>query len=148
MAERLQTFFDNARKATFEYNGAKITVREGLAVDQLDGQVYRRFLRDKWREEHDDPKAKIPSPISDVDWNRMVNFTGFIVRTVQIKGKMPGGFKLPSPDDADSWYKAYWLFLKFPVKLVDAWDTAMMGTNNPVAPPEAPPGDDENTTNT
>jgi hypothetical protein len=141
MADRLKALFDNARTETFEYNGAKITVREELGIDQLDQQVYRRATRDKWYEDHEGVY-----PIPDLVWNRIINAVGYLARTVKVVGKLPGGLKLPDMEDTDGLYEAFWAFLTLPNDLILKWDAALSKVNRPTPTPEAPPGDDKNTT--
>lgn len=140
MTDRLKTLYDNAKTKTFQYNGAKITVRESLGIDNMDMAVYRRFVRDELlaEQETNNPKDTI---LHDVDWNRIVNFVLFVTRTNSISGKMPGKFKLPTAkDDEDVWYDAYWEFLQLPGELIAMWDDALVDVNKSQPDPEALPG--------
>lgn len=148
MTDRMQDLYNNARKQTFDYNGAKITVRESLGIDKMDMAVYRRFVRDELlaEQEANDPKD---TELHDIDWNRIVNFVLFAARTVKIKGKMPGDFKVPGASDSeDVWHEAYWQFLTLPGDLIETWDDALVAVNKPEPDPEALPGGESSTTNT
>lgn len=148
MMNRLKSLYDNARTQTFSHNGAKITVRESLGIDQMDMSVYRRFVRVELlaEQEANDPKN---TSLHDIDWNRIVNFVLFASRTVSIKGKLGAEFKLPAPsDDEAAWYKAYWQFLTLPGDLIETWDDALVAVNKIEPDPEVLPGDESSTTNT
>jgi len=148
MTNRLQSLYDNARTQTFSYNGVKITVRESLGIDKMDMAVYRRFIRDSILEEQTDRDPK-DDKLNDIDWNRIHNFVEFAGRTVEIKGKMPGGFKLPTVTNSeDVWHKAYWEFLMFSSDLIQAWDDALIAVNKIEPDPEVLPGGESSTTNT
>lgn len=151
MTDRLKAFFDNARKHTFEYNGAKIVVREGLGIDRLDATAYRREIRDRLLDEKRaaNPKRKRETlDLTDLEWNRIFLFVPVILRTVSIQGTLPCNFRLPSPDDPDEWYEAFWQFLQFPGDLMQAYDEALAQVNRPEPDPEAKPADEKSTTTT
>ncbi len=148
MTNRLQDLYNNARTQTFSYNGAKITVRESLGIDTMDMAVYRRFIREGILEEQSasDPKD---DKLSDIDWNRIVNFVLFAARTVSIKGKLGIEFKLPtSSDGEDVWMESYWQFLCMPNDLIQVWDDELIAVNKIEPDPEALPGGESSTTNT
>lgn len=146
MTNRMKALYDNARQQTFSHNGAKITVRESLGIDKMDMAVYRRFVRDELLSEQEasDPKN---TELHDIDWNRIVNFVLFATRTVGIKGKIPGKFKLPTAsDDEGVWHEAYWQFLTLPGDLIETWDDALVAVNKPEPDPEVSPGGESSTT--
>lgn len=148
MTNRLQDLYKNARTQTFNYDGAKITVRESLGIDKMDMAVYRRFVRDELLAEQESNDSK-NDKLGDIDWNRVSNFVGFAGRTVNIKGKMPGGFKLPTPSDGeDAWVESYWQFLCLPGDLIQTWDDALIAVNKTEPDPEALPGGESSTTTT
>ncbi|MHC4620647.1 MAG: hypothetical protein ACYTEQ_23105 [Planctomycetota bacterium] len=148
MANRLKALYDNARKKTFEHNGAKITVRESLGIDKMDMAVYRRFVREGILADQIevDPKDIL---LHDIDWNRIINFVAIVARTLEIKGKMPNNFKLPSASSTEEeWYAAYWAFLFLPGDLIDLWDDELIAIDKTEPDPEAKPDDEKSTTNT
>lgn len=149
MTDRLQDLYNNARRQTFEHNGAKITVRESLGIDKMDMSVYRRFIRDCLLEEANTNKPDKQSEITgigDVAWNRIINFVVFAVRTIKIKGI---NFQVPTSfDDENVWHEAYWKFLCLPGDLIEVWDDALVEINKTEPDPEAEPDDEKSTTTT
>lgn len=149
MSDRLKHLYDNARKKTFEYNGAKITVRESLGIDKMDMSIYRRFVRGQLLEERNNGNSKKNqvTVLGDIDWNRILNFVLFATRTTSIEGKMTVEFRLPtSEDDEQVWYDSYWQFLSLPGDLIEKWDDALIDVDKVEPDPEAVPDDEKSMT--
>jgi len=154
MTDRMKALYDNARTQTFSHNGVKITVRESIGLGKIDRHIFTGYLKNAVLEELQKKEPK-RERIGDLHWNRISNAVTFIFRTVAIKGKLmvdvqgkPTEFKLPDPEDEESWAEAYWTFLYIDGGLMEAWDNALTAVNKVEPDPEALPGDESSTTST
>lgn len=161
MTDRIKSIIKNARKQSFEYNGAKITVRESLAIDRMRMPIARINVREEWLADQnaDKPKKQQILIIDDYEWNQIVNFVLFVMRTVNIKGKLfvpaeeegkpPIEFYLPNENDSDAvWYESYDHFLCIPLDLYEQWNDALVKVDRVDPDPEVLPGGEKSTTTT
>lgn len=98
------------RTQSFQVNGATVTVREPIGIDQIDEpSVYGKLSYDR---------------TSKRDRDRVMNFAEFVSRTVSIEGEL--GFAWATLDsDAATTQKAYDAWIAWDVMTMNKWIAAL-----------------------
>lgn len=117
------------RTRTFECDGAQITVREPIGIDQIDGAViYGKLAYDR---------------TSSRDRNRAIRFGDMVMRTVSIVGEFAYPWATADSDEATT-QKAFDAWLTWSESVMSKWQSELYAVAASPAPLATQPDIDPN----